>query len=47
MVSSMACTLQRTVREFDGGVRHSPISIVRKQVGPSIHVEGPGRVTVG
>ena len=27
-----------TVREFDGSVRSSPISIVREQVGPSIHV---------
>ena len=26
-----------TVREFDGSVRPSPISIVREQVGPSIH----------
>ena len=26
-----------TVREFDGNVRPSPISIVRKQQGPSIH----------
>ena len=26
-----------TVREFDGTVRPSPISIVREHVGPSIH----------
>ena len=26
-----------TVREFDGNVRPSPISIVREQQGPSIH----------
>ena len=26
-----------TVREFDGSVRPSPISIVREQIGPSVH----------
>ena len=26
-----------TVREFDGSVRSSPISIVREQMGPSVH----------
>ena len=26
-----------TVREFEGSVRPSPISIVREQIGPSIH----------
>ena len=28
-----------TVREFDGSVRPSPISIVREQIGPSIHLD--------
>ena len=26
-----------TVREFDGSVRPSPISIVHEQIGPSVH----------
>ena len=26
-----------TVRDFDGSVRPSPISIVREQIGPSVH----------